>query len=151
MMILGQACCCSREESMTYAREPVLQPVPIESLRPTQITVGMREVEEKRKRLRTETTEDRVVHWPPHDTSRAGAEEAPLHYRSSSSFTRAAQRGIGGRSRHRCARPERARPRRLLDRARSQELGLSLRRAGPPPGFCRHPEDRHAVEGRSVP
>ncbi len=36
---------------MTYAREPVLQPVPIESLRPTQITVGMREVEEKRKRL----------------------------------------------------------------------------------------------------
>src|SRR5262252_6527098 len=41
-----------REESMTYAREPVLQPVPIESLRPTQITVGMREVEEKRKRLR---------------------------------------------------------------------------------------------------
>jgi len=37
---------------MTYVREPVLQPVPIESLRPTQITVGMREVEEKRKRLR---------------------------------------------------------------------------------------------------
>ena len=37
---------------MTYTREPVLQPVPIESLRPTQITVGMREVEEKRKRLR---------------------------------------------------------------------------------------------------
>ena len=39
---------------MTYVREPVLQPVPIESLRPTQITVGMREVEEKRKRLRKE-------------------------------------------------------------------------------------------------
>jgi hypothetical protein len=37
---------------MTYPREPVLQPVEIESLRPTQITVGMREVEEKRKRLR---------------------------------------------------------------------------------------------------
>src|SRR5262244_797806 len=37
---------------MTYVREPVLQPVSIESLRPTQITVGMREVEEKRKRLR---------------------------------------------------------------------------------------------------
>jgi len=38
---------------MTYTtREPVLQPVPIESLRPTQITVGMREVEERRKRLR---------------------------------------------------------------------------------------------------
>ena len=37
---------------MTYAREPILQPLTIESLRPTQITVGMREVEEKRKRLR---------------------------------------------------------------------------------------------------
>jgi len=37
---------------MTYTREPVLQPVTIESLRPTQITIGMREVEEKRKRLR---------------------------------------------------------------------------------------------------
>ena len=37
---------------MSYAREPVLQPVPIESLHPTQITVGMREVEERRKRLR---------------------------------------------------------------------------------------------------
>ena len=40
---------------MTYVREPVLQPVPIESLRPTQITVGMREVEEKRKRLRKQS------------------------------------------------------------------------------------------------
>jgi len=37
---------------MLHVREPVLQPVPIEDLRPTQITVGMREVEEKRKRLR---------------------------------------------------------------------------------------------------
>src|SRR5579875_645211 len=33
-------------------REPVLTPVPIDNLRPTQITVGMREVEEKRKRWR---------------------------------------------------------------------------------------------------
>lgn len=34
------------------AREPVLHPVPIKELRPTQITVGMREVEEKRQRWR---------------------------------------------------------------------------------------------------
>lgn len=32
--------------------EPVLKPVPIASLRPTQITVGMREVKDKRQRLR---------------------------------------------------------------------------------------------------
>jgi hypothetical protein len=35
---------------MSNIREPILQPVPILSLRPTQMTVGMREVKEKRKR-----------------------------------------------------------------------------------------------------
>jgi hypothetical protein len=37
---------------MVVVREPILKPVPIESLRPTQITVGMREVAEKRRRWR---------------------------------------------------------------------------------------------------
>ncbi len=37
---------------MTLSREPRLQPVPIADLRPTQITVGMREVEAKRKSWR---------------------------------------------------------------------------------------------------
>ncbi|MET0906370.1 MAG: chromosome partitioning protein ParB [Bradyrhizobiaceae bacterium] len=37
---------------MSNIREPLLQPVPILSLRPTQMTVGMREVKEKRKRWR---------------------------------------------------------------------------------------------------
>lgn len=37
---------------MSNTREPILQPVPILSLRPTQMTVGMREVKEKRKRWR---------------------------------------------------------------------------------------------------
>ncbi len=36
---------------MPHVREPVLEPVPMVSLRPTQLTVGMREVEEKRRRL----------------------------------------------------------------------------------------------------
>lgn len=35
-------------------REPVLFPVPIMSLRPTQMTVGMREVDEKRRRWRAQ-------------------------------------------------------------------------------------------------
>jgi hypothetical protein len=38
---------------MAYARDPILHPVPIDSLRPTQITVGMREVAAKRKAWRT--------------------------------------------------------------------------------------------------
>ena len=37
---------------MVTKREPLLQPVSIMSLRPTQMTVGMREVKEKRKRWR---------------------------------------------------------------------------------------------------
>ena len=37
---------------MANMREPILKPVPILSLRPTQMTVGMREVKEKRKRWR---------------------------------------------------------------------------------------------------
>jgi hypothetical protein len=37
---------------MANTREPILQPIPILSLRPTQMTVGMMEVKAKRKRLR---------------------------------------------------------------------------------------------------
>ena len=37
---------------MVAVREPILKPVAITDLRPTQITVGMREVSEKRKRWR---------------------------------------------------------------------------------------------------
>src|SRR6516165_10402055 len=37
---------------MASAREPIVHPIPILSLRPTQMTVGMREVKEKRKRWR---------------------------------------------------------------------------------------------------
>ena len=42
---------------MANTREPILQPVPILSLRPTQMTVGMREVKEKRKRWREHKSE----------------------------------------------------------------------------------------------
>ncbi len=38
---------------MVHVREPILHPVAIDDLRPTQITVGMREVAEKRKAWRT--------------------------------------------------------------------------------------------------
>src|SRR3984957_19823296 len=37
---------------MSNVREPLIRPIPILSLRPTQMTVGMREVKEKRKRWR---------------------------------------------------------------------------------------------------
>src|SRR5580698_5852111 len=37
---------------MSNVREPLIKPIPIISLRPTQMTVGMREVKEKRKRWR---------------------------------------------------------------------------------------------------
>jgi hypothetical protein len=47
---------------MANAREPILQPIPILTLRPTQMTVGMREVKEKRKRLRE--------HWQEHKSKK---------------------------------------------------------------------------------
>ena len=37
---------------MTSIREPLLKPVAVSELRPTQMTVGMREVEDRRKQLR---------------------------------------------------------------------------------------------------
>jgi hypothetical protein len=37
---------------MPHVRDPIVTPIPIAALRPTQITVGMREVEEKRERWR---------------------------------------------------------------------------------------------------
>jgi hypothetical protein len=37
-------------------REPILNPVPIDELKPTQITVGFREVEQKRKEWRARST-----------------------------------------------------------------------------------------------
>jgi len=37
---------------MSNTREPTIHPIPILDLRPTQMTVGMREVKEKRKRFR---------------------------------------------------------------------------------------------------
>src|SRR5436190_41601 len=49
---------------MANTREPILQPIPILSLHPTQMTVGMREVKEKRKRLRE--------HWRKHKKIKQG-------------------------------------------------------------------------------
>src|SRR5580692_4211067 len=43
---------CPGASFMRYSREPRLHPVPVISLRPTQITVGMREVKAKRKSWR---------------------------------------------------------------------------------------------------
>lgn len=45
--------------STNYAgsvREPILKPVPLKELRPTQITVGFREVEARRRHWKSETT-----------------------------------------------------------------------------------------------
>ena len=53
----------SAEPSIGNVREPVLRPVPISELRPTQITVGMREVLARQKRWRTHTDERKRVEF----------------------------------------------------------------------------------------
>src|SRR2546423_5269 len=52
---------------MANIREPVIQPIPILSLRPTQMTVGMREVKEKRR------------HWRQHKSKKKQAELLGKH------------------------------------------------------------------------
>lgn len=47
-------------------REPLLTPVPIADLRPTQVTVGYREVEEKRKRWRTHNDDRKAAFLGAH-------------------------------------------------------------------------------------
>jgi hypothetical protein len=82
---------------MLSLREPVLEPVAIRKLRPTQITVGMHEVKEKRKRWRRLTDRKRadflgrhmipVIHGPAerdyiidhHHLARALLEEGAEH------------------------------------------------------------------------
>jgi hypothetical protein len=56
---------------MANTREPILHPIPILSLRPTQMTVGMREVKEKRKRLRE--------HWQAHKSNKKQGEFLGRH------------------------------------------------------------------------
>ncbi len=56
---------------MANTREPILQPIPILSLRPTQMTVGMREVKEKRKRLRE--------YWKEHKSKKKQGEFLGRH------------------------------------------------------------------------
>lgn len=48
------------------AREPLLKPVPIEALRPTQMTVGYREVREKRRAWREKTDDKGAVFLGKH-------------------------------------------------------------------------------------
>jgi hypothetical protein len=56
---------------MANTREPILQPIPILSLRPTQMTVGMLEVKDKRKRLRE--------HWRQHKSNKKQGEFLGRH------------------------------------------------------------------------
>ena len=56
---------------MANTREPILQPIPILSLRPTQMTVGMIEVKQKRKRLRE--------HWRQHKSRKKQGEFLGRH------------------------------------------------------------------------
>ncbi len=51
---------------MTPVREPILSPVPIKELRPTQITVGMREVHLKREHWRKQNAKKREKFFAQH-------------------------------------------------------------------------------------
>jgi hypothetical protein len=58
MLLLAQPW-YAQEPDMTMVRDPILKPVSIADLHPTQITVGIREVKEKRKHWREERDKKR--------------------------------------------------------------------------------------------
>ena len=69
---------------MIVVREPVLDPVAIAELRPTQITVGMREGRgEAKAASQAQGEEDRQIPRRSHDPGGEGAEGSLLHHRPS--------------------------------------------------------------------
>src|SRR5580704_579386 len=81
-----------------HNREPILTPVPIAELRPTQITVGMREVEEKRQHWRERAErERRQVSRAVHDPGLARPEATALRDRPPPPGARSRR---GGRQEH---------------------------------------------------
>ena len=138
---------------MANTRDPILKPIPILSLRPTQMTVGMREVKEKRKRWREHKSEKKraemlgkhmipVVLGPDehhyvvdhHHLARALHDEGVEHVLVTvigdlTMVEREAFWGVHGQ----------------------QAMGLSLRRQGRTPAFQGPAEVGHGPRGRSVP
>ena len=113
---------------MANTREPILHPIPILDLRPTQMTVGMREVKEKRERWREHHSKKKqgellgrhmipVVLGPDkrhyiidhHHLARALHEEGVKDVLVSID-----------------CRPDDGRSRRVLGRARQSQMGVSL-------------------------
>ena len=65
---------------MTTAREPLLKTVAILDLRPTQMTVGMREVNAKRKRWRDESKKKGEEFLGKHDPRDSWPKAPALHH-----------------------------------------------------------------------
>jgi hypothetical protein len=117
---------------MPNVREPLLNPVPITEVRPTQITVGMREVKAKRKRWREEGDTKGAEFLGKHMIPVILGPKQPLCHRSSPSRPRAARRRRQGHTRHGRSEPKQAGKGRLLGGARQPQLDASVRRSGPP-------------------
>ena len=131
---------------MANTREPILQPVPILSLRPTQMTVGMVEVREKRKRLRE--------HWKEHKAKKKQGEflgrhmipvvlgPGKLHYVVDHHHLARAlhEEGVEDILVTRDRRSHHGRKGRILGRARQSQMGLPLRRQRRTAALQGHPE-----------
>ena len=102
-------------------REPILTPVAIADLRPTRITVGMREVKAKRKRWRDIKDEKGSKFLHSYDSGRSRPQETPLRHRSSSPCARAPRRGSEEGDDYGDFEPQHARERHILVRARQSQ------------------------------
>ena len=138
---------------MANTREPILQPIPILSLRPTQMTVGMREVKEKRQRWREHKSKKKQAellgkHMIPVVLGPDKRHYVVDHHHLARALH---DEGVKDILVTRDRRPHHGRPRRVLGRARQPAMGLSLRRQGRAPALQGLAENGDRAQGRSVP
>ncbi len=132
---------------MSNTREPLITPIPILSLRPTQMTVGLREVKEKRKRWReTKSAKKQAKTLGKHMIPVVkGPDEryyvVDHHHLGARTARRRRQRHSGDRDRRSHHGPARC----VLGCDGQQALGLSLRRQGRTPATSRICRSRSSI------
>jgi len=124
-------------------REPILKPVAIADLRPTQMTVGIREVEEKRKRWRAESKmkgeEFLGKHMIPVVLGPKDRHYVIDHHHLARALH---DEGVEDVMVTVVKKPQYTRTRFVLVRPRQSQLDASVRRRGPPAPVQGFPHDR---------
>ena len=128
---------------MLSVREPILKPVAIADLRPTQMTVGVREVKEKRKRWRDESKKKGAEFLGKHMIPVVLGPKDRHYVIDHHHLARALHdEGVEENTGYCGRKPQDAGARIVLVRPRQSQLDASVRRQGPPAPLQGFAEDR---------